>query len=141
MRRTSTMTMGFVLIFIGIQLNLVETYVLTPRFSNFLSENRALDLTGQTQSPFMNQAAAVNSNRPMNFDPQLNANQNNPNAPYNSPYYQASFANGQMVAPFSSAANLGQPKTFSPPKWLCWPALFLGAVLFLQGLSIPRNNG
>ncbi len=37
MRRISAMTLGFVLIFVGLQLHLVDTFVLTPRFSNLLS--------------------------------------------------------------------------------------------------------
>ena len=46
MRRTSIMTLGLVLIFIGIQLNLVDTYVLTPRFSNLLADHATVEREG-----------------------------------------------------------------------------------------------
>ena len=110
MRRTAMMTTGFVLIFLGIQLNLVQSYTLTPRFSNFLSENASANMAPQ----------AI------------------PNTPYNSPYYQASFGTSDpRIAPaFAPAAP---PKTISPPTWLCWPVLFLGMVLFLHGFSMRRN--
>ena len=131
MRRTSIMTMGFVLIFIGIQLNLVETYVLTPRFSNFLSENGVSDpSTGHPPTIIPNGMVNLNNNNQQNIR----------NTPYNSPYYQASFPQVQPPQ-FSPVASLsGQAKTFSPPKWLCWPVLFLGAVLFLQGLAMQRHS-
>lgn len=118
MRRTSIMTLGFVLIFIGIQLNLVETYVLTPRFSNFLME-------GSAQS-----------------QPMANSNAQNQNyTSYNSPYYQASFPNGSssINQQKSQLTGLGTPKTVSPPSWLCWPILFLGTVVFLHGFSVRRD--
>lgn len=120
MRRTSIMTLGFVLIFVGIQLNLVETYVLTPRFSNFLMENAS-----QLDSQPLVTSAAQNSNNPA----------------YNSPYYQAAFPtrSREFNPPHSSAMGLGVPKTVSTPGWLCWPILFLGTVVFLHGLSSQRE--
>jgi len=39
MNRTVMMTLGFLLIFAGIQLNVVDSYVMTPRMSRFLSDN------------------------------------------------------------------------------------------------------
>ncbi len=129
MRRTSTMTLGFLLIFIGIQLNLVETYVLTPRVSNFLTANGS--------SRFNSNASAINpaSNGIVNVNPQFNRQPGIQNSPYNSPYYQASFPQAQ----FEPIANVGPAKTFSPSKWLCWPVLFFGAVLLLQGFSFRRS--
>ncbi len=103
MRRRSIMVLGFVLIFLGVQLNLVESYELTPRFSNFLSEN------GQVTNPVML-----------------------PNQEFNSPYYQASYSNSQINQPVSLSGNV---TTITPPRWLCWPALFLGAVVFLHGFA------
>ena len=114
------MTLGIVLIFIGIQLNLVETYVLTPRFSNLLTEN-----VSQFEAQPGTRSITQNAN----------------NSAYNSPYYQASyprvFAKRQ---PISVAPNgMGVPKTVSTPTWLCWPVLFLGTVVFLHGLSVRRD--
>lgn len=69
MRRSSIMTLGFVLIFLGIQLNLVQSYELTPRFSNFLSENGQMSNVATTNQKF------------------------------NSPYYQASYPNVKVNQP------------------------------------------
>lgn len=94
------MTIGFVLIMMGIQLNLVESYELTPRFSNFFSE------TGEGPDV---QAMAAN----------------------NSPYQRASFSN-----PFTNSSGTGPQtslKVIQHPRWLCWPVLFCGTVLVLQG--------
>ena len=99
------MTIGFVLILMGIQLNLVESYELTPRFSNFLSEyNDSEDYS----------AAAANQQ-------------------FNSAYYQASFPNpnNQKLTAFSPMAV----KTVTPPSWICWPVLFFGAVMVLHGFA------
>jgi hypothetical protein len=94
------MTLGFVLMMFGVQLNLVESFELTPRFSTFLSEHGS-----QTNPP----SAITGTN--------------------SSPYLQASFdRTAQQTITIA-------PKTtvVSPPKWLCWPALFFGTVLVLQG--------
>ncbi len=103
MRPSSIMTLGFVLIFLGVQLNLVESYELTPRFSNFLSEN------GQ-----MSDSALMK------------------NQEFNSRYNQASYPKVNI-----DQSNIipGNVKTITPPTWLCWPVLFLGAVIFLHGIG------
>jgi hypothetical protein len=110
MRRGSTMTFGFVLILIGIQLNVVQSYQLTPRFSNFLSENGG---------PRSNEQASLNQ-------------------PFDSPYYQASFENTSYTQPVAVSAP-APIKVISTPNWLCWPVLFLGAVVFLHGVSKHRD--
>ena len=113
MRRTSTMTLGFVLIFIGVQLAIVDSYVLTPRVANFLSENGTLE-PAALPAPLPQQA------------------QN----PYSaSPYNQISYQ--QPVAPVI-ASTLNQRK-ITPPGWLCWPMLFWGTVVFIHGFSKPRD--
>ena len=48
------MTLGFLLVFFGIQLNAVDSYVLTPRVANFVSDN----FSGSP--PFENNAINVN---------------------------------------------------------------------------------
>jgi hypothetical protein len=114
------MTLGFVLIFVGIQLNLVETYVLTPRVSSFLSEH-----------------ASSNPTDLANNDGLLGNNSS-----YNSPYYQASYPNGSGLlnrGNVAAPAIFGRPKTITPPSWICWPVLFLGTVVFLHGFSMRRD--
>ncbi len=72
MRRTSIMTLGLVLIFIGIQLNLVDTYVLTPRFSNLLADYATVE------------REVVAAEAPAEVP--------------SSPYYQASYSNNNQAA-------------------------------------------
>lgn len=111
MRRTSIMTLGLVLIFIGIQLNLVDTYVLTPRFSNLLADHATVERE-VTREP-----VAVRSGG----------------------YYPASYASNSRANTKPPKSRLGVQKTISTPTWLCWPILFLGTVVFLNGFSIRRE--
>jgi len=105
------MTTGFVLIFLGTQLALVDSYLLTPRISNFLSEN--------------GRSVAVPA-------PPVVA-QTNQNSPYSQIGYQQ-----PAIAPALIATSSPQ-QTITPPKWLCWPMLFCGTVVFLHGLSMSRH--
>lgn len=116
MSRTSLITMGFLLIFLGIQLNVVKSFTMTRRVSNFLSDNFA----GTPGGP--NVASPIPS-------PQFDANRQN----YNSPYYQASYGNNTAQFQRAPAFGVGN-RTVNPPHWICWPVLFFGAVLLLQGL-------
>jgi len=116
MSRTSLITMGFLLIFLGIQLNVVKSFTMTPRISNFLSDNFAGNPDG------LNVPSPVSS-------PQSDANRQN----YNSPYYQASYGNNATQFQRAPAIGIGN-RTVNPPQWICWPVLFFGAVLLLQGI-------
>lgn len=116
MSRTSLVTMGFLLIFMGIQLHVVKSFTMTRSVSNFLSEN------------FSANPAGINEPLPMPL-PQFDPNRQN----YNSPYYQASYANQAAQYQRAPALNVGN-RTINPPHWICWPVLFLGAVLLLQGV-------
>lgn len=113
MRRSSMMTLGFVLILIGIQLHVVESYELTPRISNFLSENGGSLTSDDPLMAFQNQA-------------------------HDSPYYQASSRKVTQDFPKANLAS-GGVKTIRTPRWLCWPVLFLGAVIFLNGVGRRRD--
>ena len=114
MRRTSTMTLGFVLIFLGIQFALVDSYQLTPRIANFMSEQRRV--------------------------PQVVPQQvvQNPNQRPYSPYTQAGYQVPQQAVPFVASITPEQ-RTITPPRWLCWPMLFCGTVVLLHGLGKPRH--
>lgn len=128
------MTLGFVLIFIGIQLNLVDTYVLTPRFSSFLSEHASPTQPQGYVNGLINPNSGV-------VDPAVAQN-----ALQSSPFYQASYPGVQsnnvaMSGPVNRPVvpNYAAPKVVTPPSWLCWPVLFLGTVVFLHGFSMRRN--
>lgn len=118
MSRTSLMSIGFLLIFTGIQLNVVESFTMTRRVSNFLSDNFTDDANAN--------GMATDAQLPV---PQYDADRQN----YNSPYYQASFANNEAQFQPAPVPQVGN-RTINPPRWICWPVLFLGAVMILQGL-------
>jgi hypothetical protein len=112
MHRTSIMALGFFLIFLGVQLNVVERYVMTPRMANLMSADGTL-------------RSAIRE--PIN-------NVRNANKTYESPYYQASYQTPTTISSFSPAA-----REIRPPRWLCWPVLFLGAVVLINGLTLRRG--
>ena len=116
MGRTSLITAGFLLIFMGIQLNVVKSFTMTRSISNFLNENFSGD-PGE-----LNVASPIPS-------PQFDTKQQN----YNSPYYQASYGNNTAQFQRPTPVGIGG-RTIHPPHWICWPVLFFGAVLLLQGI-------
>jgi hypothetical protein len=107
------MTLVLVLIFIGIQLNLVDTYVLTPRFSNLLADHATVEREVEAVRP-TSEARSTN-------------------------YYRASYQNNTRTESKLEKSGLGVQKKISTPTWLCWPILFLGTVVFLNGFSIRRE--
>ena len=109
------MTLGFVLIFLGIQFALVDSYQLTPRIANFLSEQGSI---------------------PQLVPPQVVQNSNQ--RPY-SPYSQAGYQVPQQQAPPLVTSISPERRTITPPRWLCWPMLFCGTVVLLHGLGKPRH--
>ncbi len=111
MRRISIMTVGFVLIMVGVQLNVVESYRLTPRFSNFVSEH----------------GGPVYLAEP-NLSPES----------YTQSIQQASYYGNREAQVNLLPNQLSATKVINPPRWLCWPVLFLGGVLTLQGFI--RND-
>lgn len=114
MGRSSILTIGFLLVMIGVQLNMVDTYTLTSSATQFLHE-RLADPAQTAQS--------------------TQSNYNNYNRYSNSTYYQASFpARGSYQDP----AIRRPGKQFTPPTWMCWPVLFMGIVMVLHGAAL-RN--
>jgi hypothetical protein len=110
MTRTHYMTIGLLLVLIGIQLYAIETYVLTSQASEFLDQR---DTSAENQP----------------------ANQLARQQPFQSPFYSASYAPSTGIG----TANQ-PPKTITPPRWLCWPIGFLGSVLALHGLAMRKSS-
>lgn len=136
MRRRTIMTIGFLLMFIGIQLNVVRTYTLTPKATKFWMEN--IEEPALATQPPMQQMA------PQQMAPQAQAAYN---GYANSPFSQASYGNGAnayganyapMQVPAPRPAMYG-PKQFSPPEWICWPFIFVGTAFVLYGLILARH--
>lgn len=119
MNRSKIMIIGFLVIFLGIQLNLVQTYTLSPSATRFWNENLE-DLP--TMDVGTVQAAT--------------------NSPNTTPFSQASYGsqlNNGTVQPLLSAPVISSgPKQISPPGWLCWPFIFIGAASVFYGLVLRR---
>ncbi|MEM7456827.1 MAG: hypothetical protein AAF456_20960 [Planctomycetota bacterium] len=138
MSNNATMTIGFLLIFMGIQLNVIDSYTLTPRATQFWAERIATpeQLAAAGYTSFQNVAGAAGQY----FDPSSGGYAANNG--YNNPFSQAGYSNSYNsplapnvggVLPFS-----GGRKTIRTPEWVCWPVLFLGAVLCMVAFARRR---
>jgi hypothetical protein len=119
------MATGFFLILAGIQLHLVESFTMTPRVSHFLNDN------------FSQQNRIATPELLRDLSTQAAGQQ------YNSPYYQSSYTRpgGNPLPSTGAVAAIRNPhqSTIGVPRWICWPVLFLGAFLLLQGVTKPRG--
>jgi len=123
MSRISVMTIGFLLIFSGIQLNLVESFVLTPEATKFWHE-KIVDPA--------NELVVVT-------DPDSGMDSRNQRSgPFQAPFFQASWAGNNAGQSSVQQHNGGAPKTLTHPQWICWPVFFAGTVFFLHGLSMRQ---
>ena len=139
MSRSSIMTTGIVLILVGIQLNLVETYVMTPRFTKFWNERFTAPLY-TTEDVIQDPSGRIAYRAPST--PTAPGYSNYPFSAgryqdYTSgtPALQASWAQRASSQPKTAA---GTQKQVTPPSWLCWPIIFMGAVIFLHGATLGK---
>ena len=149
------MTIGFLLLFTGAQLSLVDSYVLTPRASKFWAEKmNSSDGLIQTvyEDGYVPPQSGLTGQQVLNPQSRLNPQSNFANNAYQSGYGGSPFQNTGYQAPFNANPILGSangpvaalsqgpypPKRIIPPDWLCWPAICLGAVLFLYGAAFKR---
>lgn len=130
MSRSSIMTNGILLVLLGFQLNLVDTYVMTPQFTGFWNERFSGPLFAE-ETPAPEVAEQASSGFMSNFG-------FGSSSPSQVPVSPASFSENHD----SSGATLSDEslKRFTPPSWLCWPLIFLGAVLFLHGAAFGRDK-
>lgn len=111
MNRTVMMTLGFLLVFFGIQLNVIDSFVLTPRMTTFLSDQFSEEDGGLVRAVPMG----------------------DPNQP--TPYAQVGYVPTPGLA---MPAALEENRVIRPPSWIGWPIMFLGAVFFLNGVAVKR---
>lgn len=134
MSRYTTVTLGFLLVFIGIKFHMVESYFLTPKATQFWLERIEEPTNTVQNNGFGNGNYANYSNSYNQYSGNYLANngiQNNPfqNASYQTPY------GGQGPL----ANRLWPQKQITTPRWLGWPVLFLGAVFVLHGAAMRRS--
>ena len=143
MSRTSLMTWGLLLILVGVQFNLVESFVLTPRatevWNNRWNGYPNETVPGDYQITSNGYFQSSNGN---NFsNPNYRSPQTTSSTPYAMPNYQR-FQNSSVPAYRASFGNPiagnrygGPQKMLTLPNWFCWPPIFLGSVLFLYGVA------
>ena len=143
MSRFSFMTWGILLILIGVQLNLVDSYVLTPQATKYWTRKSNTGRNIETVPG--NYVATSNgfyqgSNNSTTQLANQSYNSGRENYRYSTPRYQR--YNSQVPvyqSTFGGPAVAGQlagaQKMLTPPSWFCWPPIFLGSVLFLYGAA------
>ena len=124
MGRIHFMTIGLLLVLVGIQFYMIRTYVLTNDATRFLSSKMGNVDGGATTG--LNQPSAFNAGARSSFG--------------NSVFSNSSYRSNAMANARDTAIRItGYQKQITPPSWLKWATMFLGAVLFLHGAAIPRN--
>lgn len=158
MSRTAAMTIGLVLIFIGVQLFMVKSYLLTPTATRFVEENFQNNNGSQFASGNnsgglfqsnknsgglfgdngANQRSGELASYPGQSWPYYNTNQSGQRAGNGSVFQNSTYNPPSSFASSSSKVILGngQQRRFVPPRWIMWPALCLGAISFLHGVAL-----
>lgn len=109
------MTVGFLMVLIGLQLNFVESYQLTPEATRFWVER-----FGAPENPVSNAAYRATG--------------------------QAGQTGFQTPSVFQNAAFTSAPaitanaRTIEPPRWICWPVIFMGVAFVFHGAAIHRGD-
>ncbi len=140
MSKLSSMTIGLVLIFLGIQLTMVKSYLLTPTATGMIQEDiDALNRGGAMAAKEESMFSGIFGSAPSASSPPASSGQS-------WPYYQSgntntgsgSFQNSSWGGGSSDGKWIGPGKRMAPPRWVKWPPLFLGLVFFLHGLALRR---
>jgi len=152
MSRISMMTCGLLMILVGVQLNLVESFVLTPRATAKWNSRTITDGIRSTETVPGNYRVTSNGYFQSSEDARnrLNGNAYQANnqrdytysipsyqrAPTSRvPAYQSSYGTPANANTGAVAAYGGPQKMLTPPPWFCWPPIFIGSVLFLFGAA------
>ena len=143
------MTIGLVLIFIGIQLTLVKSVVLTPTANQFLQEefpqnNQPMISPGESPGKgflgglFGGSGPGKTDHQPGQTWPYYQSGSSQPGSAAAASSAPA-FQNSSWQTPGTNPAPLGtiQPgKRMVPPRWMKWPPIFVGIVFFLHGAAL-----
>ncbi len=123
MSRISLMTSGLVLLLVGVQLNLVDTLVLTRTATVFLNER----MSDPFESLEVDRGGFLGLSSPSQRFSQNDYRSNTPRL------FNAGFSSQKLA---DAASYLGPQRTITPPPWLCWPVIFSGVVTFLYGAAL-----
>lgn len=123
--RNHYMTVGFLMIFCGFHFRVVESFVLTPQATKFLNEQQdGFELTGSVISE---QNDRVTTNATGGFLPS---------------YQSAGSGSNWSLASASKPVDSGEvsKKVITPPNWMGWPMIYLGAVTALFGMTMQKHS-
>lgn len=123
--RNHYMTVGFLMIYSGFHFRVVESFVLTPQATKFLNDQQdGFELTGSV----INQPNdRVTTNSAGGFLPS-----------YQSPGNGSNWSLASASKP--AADNEVGKKIITPPNWMGWPMIYLGAVVALFGMTMQKNS-
>lgn len=119
------MTVGFLMVFCGFHFRVVESFVLTPQATKFIEEHSdGFDFGGDTYAT--NDVQNGGYNNPALFTPTYQG------TTYPTPQWQN--------VGFNNAPEPTAKKTLTPPTWMGWPMICVGAVLWLFGFTAPVSS-
>ncbi len=124
--RNHYMTVGFLMIFAGFHFRVVESFVLTPQATKFLHEQHdGLELTGSVYKE--NGEKVANQGTGGMFLPQYQT-------------VSQSGRPGLTTAGYTRSETVTDDtkKVITPPNWMGWPMIYIGAVLALFGITMNK---
>ncbi|MDP1563111.1 MAG: hypothetical protein Q8M16_17160 [Pirellulaceae bacterium] len=126
--RNHYMTVGFLMILAGFHFRVIESFVLTPQATKFLHEQQdGLELTGSVYKE--NGEKVANQNSGGMFLPQYQT-------------VSQSGRTGLTTAGYTRSETVtdNAKKIITPPTWMGWPMIYIGAVLALFGMTTSKTS-
>lgn len=120
--KTHYMTVGFLAIFVGINLRSVETFVLSDQTAQIVNPDDVVYGGSNPAAGYNNQSAY------------------NQNSLFRPNYQQAGYQNTASQSAKGSQAPTLSGKNLTPPSWLGWPSICVGSVMLLFGLSLGTSG-
>lgn len=119
--RTHYMTVGFLMVFCGFHFRVVESFVLSPEATKFINEQHdSLQLTGNVYDASPNAGSTM-----LGYQ-----NASATKAP--------NTTTAGFVRSTTSPEGVTQ-KIVTPPNWMGWPMIYVGAILALFGLTMQKE--
>jgi hypothetical protein len=125
--RNHYMTVGFLMILSGFHFRVVESFVLTSEATKFINEQHdGLELTGSVYPEDGQKVAATNNS--MAWTQYQPASQTG--------------RTGTMTTGYTKSETVtdSSNKIVTPPNWMGWPMIYIGAVLALFGITMPKTS-
>jgi len=117
------LTVGFLAVFVGINLRSVETFVLSDQTAKIINpDDVEYGAPDPTATNYGNQSAY------------------NQNSLFRPTYQQAAFRNNSAQSNQGPKVPTLSGKNLTPPSWLGWPFICVGSVMLLFGISLGSSS-